>query len=131
VPVPIFHGIGGDNVTLATVIFTKQGRTILDNDKTFARIFFFRFDAKVAIANAKVNAARVRVVAVEGADFELLGADDVVVFVFHVVFLVTSKDTTKRGMHKRFLLFFLLGGCLREITYPGPPGLGYSPRRSC
>ena len=31
-------------------------------------------------------------------------------------------------MCKWFLLFFLLGGCLREITYPGPLGLGIFPR---
>lgn len=58
------------------------------------------------VCNADVKRGGVAVVAIQGADFELLGADDVVVFVFHVVFLVTSKDTTKRGMHKRFLLFF-------------------------
>ncbi len=89
-PVPIFHGLGSDKVAFIVVnafgaIFQHNERFALDN---------VAFVAAINVPNAKVKSLRERVVAVKGTDFELLGADDVVVFVFHVVFLVTGKNTT-------------------------------------
>ena len=125
-PVPIFHGSRGDNVTLATVLVTLGECAILDDNKSFARILFL-ISQPVAIRDAKIKRFRVNVVAVKGTDFELFASDFIVVG-HVVVFLVTGIRCHKVENVQLFFVLFLLSECLREITYPGPPGLGISPR---
>ena len=111
-PVPIFHGLSSDDVALARFGGARDKTSVAHNDKTFALVLFL-IALPITLANAKVKVFRKSVVAVEGADFELLGADGVVVF--HVVFLVTGKDTTKRGKCNCFLFFFCSVGVLGKL----------------
>lgn len=119
-PVPIFHGLGSDKVAFIVVaafgaIFQHNERFALDN---------VAFVAAINVANAKVKSLRKRVVAIKGADFELLSADGVVVFVFHIVFLVTGKDTReKRGSQGKnsWLRFGLAPHHYQEALQPKMP----------